>query len=256
MRKLERRAFICLMMAGILLAGIILFIVRFIEDGGKWATFYGNPSVYTNGHLNRGAVYDRNDELLVKNTPKGTIYNIDKAKREATVQVVGDEKGNISTSVLNLYKDKLIGYNLLTGTYSFSDSSQDIKLTIDAGVSKIASQALGDRNGLVGVYNYKTGEILCMVSNPTYDPKAVIGKDDIREGMYLNKLLSGVMTPGSIFKLLTAAAAIENLPDLDSFSYVCHGYRQIGNASGYRWCWGSRCGSDHRDFRVGAALRS
>lgn len=228
MRKLERRAFICLTMAAILLAGLVIFVVRFVEDGGDWASFYGNPSIYTNGHLNRGAVYDRNDVLLVKNTKAGTKYNEDQAIRRATVQVVGDEKGNVSTSILNVYKDSLIGYNLLTGTYSFSEKSKDIKLTIDSRLSKIASDALGNRDGLVGVYNYETGEILTMVSHPDYDPMYLPNLNEEKSGMYMNKFLSATMTPGSIFKLITSAAAIETLPDLDSFRYTCTGVRIVG----------------------------
>ena len=64
MKKLEIRSIICLMLAALLAAGVILFAVRFVKNGAKWATFYGNGSIYTNGVLNSGAVYDVNGVLL------------------------------------------------------------------------------------------------------------------------------------------------------------------------------------------------
>ena len=103
-------------------------------------------------------------------------------------------------------------------------------LTIDSDISKAALDALGDRNGTVGVYNYKTGAILCMVSTPTFDPNnpPTIGKNDT-SGTYINKLISYRTVPGSTFKLVTAAAAIEKL-DYENFSYQCRGREQYGKA--------------------------
>lgn len=225
MRKLEKRAVICLTMAAVLLAGLILYITRFVENGGTWATFYGNRSIYTNGHLTRGAVYDVNGVLLVKNTAEGTVYNDDPEVREATAHVVGDMKDNIPTAVMSAYKDRIIGYNLITGTYSFSDKGKEFKLTIDSEISKVAYNALNGRNGFVGVYNYETGEVLCMVSTPTLDP--INPPDNPPSGTYINKVISGKFTPGSIFKVLTSAAAIENISDIDKFSYYCTGTKMI-----------------------------
>ena len=65
------------------------------------------------------------------------------------------------------------------------------------------------------VYNYKTGEILAKVSAPTFDPNAVpedIETNEAYKGAYLDNTLSGSFTPGSIFKIVTAAAAMENTP--------------------------------------------
>ena len=43
-------------------------------------------------------------------------------------------------------------------------------IPLDARLNYIAYQAMNGRKGAVGVYNYKTGEILCMLSTPTFDP--------------------------------------------------------------------------------------
>ena len=78
----------------------------------------------------------------------------------------------------------------------------------------------------MGVYNYKTGEILCNVSAPSYDPTnkpADIETNSKYEGVYLNRLLNGLFTPGSTFKLVTSTCAIDNIPDIGSRTFSCSG---------------------------------
>ena len=77
MRKQERRAWICLILAVVLVAGVGLFGYRFAMHGGEWASFYGNSQIYTDGVINRGTVTDRYGEELLKCTPEGFIYNED-----------------------------------------------------------------------------------------------------------------------------------------------------------------------------------
>jgi Cell division protein FtsI/penicillin-binding protein 2 len=73
----------------------------------------------------------------------------------------------------------------------------------------------------VMISNYKTGEILCMVSSPSVDP--LDNDTEPEDGAYINRCISAAFTPGSTFKLVTSAAALENYPNLDSFSFCCTG---------------------------------
>ena len=228
MRRLERRAFISLLLAAVLFIGLLVFVYRFITHGGEWATFYGNQSLYSGDALSSGSIYDRDGTLLVANTEEGTYYNEDYNIRRGTLHAVGDTKGNISTSAMVAYRDKLIGYNLVTGTYKLKGKNEDIDLTIDADACSIAYQWLSYYDGgSVGVYNYKTGEILCLASAPGFDPSdpPVLEEGD-DSGIYINRFISATLTPGSIFKTVTTAAAIDNL-DWESFSYTCSGEREV-----------------------------
>ena len=99
-------------------------------------------------------------------------------------------------------------------------------LTVSADVQRTALAALDGRKGTVGVYNYKTGEILCAVSSPTYDPDDVPdveGNPETYEGVYVNRFLHATYTPGSVFKLVTAAAALDEIPDIGSRTFTCEG---------------------------------
>ena len=222
MRKLERRANICLLLAAALFLGVCVFTWRFVTKGEEWASFYGNRQIYTNGEINRGTIYDRNDVMLLDCSPKGITYPTNRELRRSTVHVVGDPNGNISTGAINMWKSELIGYDLLNGTYDTTKDGGKIKLTIDSKANIAAQEALGEKQGCVGVFNYKTGEIVCMVNTPAVDPLGNLPSDE-NSSVYFNTFLSGTLTPGSTFKLLTSAAAIETVEDIDSFSFQCNG---------------------------------
>ena len=154
MKKMEGRAILCLILAAALIAGLVFFIVRLVNNGDSWASFYANQHVYKNGVLAVGSVYDRNGEPLLENDGDGPHYNADRSIRRGTAHVVGDENLNVSTAVNYAFRSQIIGYNFITGTngFLFADNRQ-INLTIDADVSAAAFEALGGRNGFVGVYN-------------------------------------------------------------------------------------------------------
>ena len=214
----------------VLLGGMVVFGYRFIKHGGEWATFYGNTQIYTDGAINRGTITDRYGEELLKCTPDGFEYSYDWETRVATVHAVGDPQGNISDGAISIFKSQLIGYDILNGTYDTTANGKRIALTIDANANRTAYEALAGRTGAVGVYNWKTGEVVCMVSTPSFDPANEPDASDDDGGSYFfNNFLDGLLTPGSTFKLVTAAAVIDNMPDRDSFTYDCDGVNKLGD---------------------------
>ena len=233
MRKIEKRGVFCLILAALLGIGLAFFCFRFVADGGDWASYPYNRHLYTNeGVLKGGTILDRDGDVLSTMTADGSrIYHEDGDIRRATLHAVGDPAGNIGAGALTAFADKLSGYNVLTGAYSPLGAGNELYLTIDAYLNNIAYQALGRMSGTVGVYNYKTGEILCMVSTPTFDPADPpdIDPEDPRVGrVYVNRLLSANSIPGSIFKVVTLDAAVENIPDLFERTWTCTGSVEIG----------------------------
>lgn len=229
MRKLEHRAVLLLVLALILFSGLAFFVFRYVTQGETWAMKFYNMHVFRNGHLATGRVYDRNGILMADNTGKEIKFVDDQTTRMATAQVVGDGYGFVSTSAESAFRDKLVGYNLLTGTYSVTGLGNDVHLSIDSDVCRIAYNALGSREGLVGVYNYKTGQVICMTSTPSFDPADPPQPDNAKSGTFMNKFMSGNLTPGSIFKLVTSAAAFEKIPpkELKKFKFNCSGVHEI-----------------------------
>ena len=232
MKKIERRTLVCLALALCLAAGMCVFIGKYLLYGGSWASSAFNRHLYnTDGQLASGTVLDRDGDVLSTVTEDGkrTYYdNVD--VRKATLHAVGDLQGNIGTGALNAFADQLTGYSLLNGAFG-ADAGSDLYLTIDARYNYEAYQALGGHAGTVAVYNYKTGEILCMVSAPSYDPLNVpadIETNDRYKGAYINRFLSSTFTPGSIYKTVTLMAALEEIPDLAQRTWTCEGSVQIG----------------------------
>ena len=220
----------CLLIAGVLFVGIVIFGVRFVNHGGEWASFYGNSQIYTDGMINRGTVTDRYGEVLMECTRDGIYYNTDWSTRVSTVHAVGDPRGNISSGAINIFKSQLIGYDILNGTYDTSSEGKRISLTIDARANAAAYYALNGRTGAVGVFNWKTGEIMCMVSTPSFDPAGSLPDDD-GSSYYFNNFIDGAMTPGSTFKLVTSAAVIDKMDDRDSFTFDCDGANEYSGVN-------------------------
>lgn len=248
MKKLEGRALMCIALAAVLIIGLGVFIAKLVINGDDWASFYANAHVYSQGRLAVGTVYDRNGTILLENDENGPHYNDDEGIRRGTFHVVGDKNMNISTAVNYAFRSDIIGYNFITGTNgSIFLDNRTLNLTIDGDVSKTAYEALNGRNGLVGVYNWRTGEIICMTSNPSLDPEADNQSVEAESGTYINKVLSSADTPGSIFKLVTTKAALENIQGIDDWSFRCTGSYTIDGEK-------ITCSSAHGTVNIYSAL--
>lgn len=229
MRKIEKRAVLCLIIALALIAGLGLFCFRFVTNAADWAAYPYNRHMYSNsGQLLSGTILDRDGDVLTEVKDGERVYYPDATVRRATVHAVGDGSGYIGTGALTAFADRLSGYNLITGGYSPLGSGRNLTLTLDAYLNVTAYNAMDGRQGTVGVYNYKTGDILCMVSTPSFDLENPPDASSAEDGVYLNRFLSSAQVPGSIFKTVTLTAALENLPDLKDRIFTCTGETTVG----------------------------
>ncbi len=219
MKRLRGRTAITLILTALLAAGVIFFCVRLFLHGGEWVGFFGTT------YYDAGAIYDSNGVLLYDGET-GT-YAENQSTRKATLHLVGDR--NFGTSLRSALSSRLSGFNPITGT---TLGSHDVSLTVDASLNETALEALGGSKGVVAVYDYTSGDMKCLVSSPTFDPQdppSDVNENPAYEGVYLNRFFSGTYPPGSTFKLVTTAAAIEKKKDLDSFRFTCTGSYQIGD---------------------------
>lgn len=231
MKKVSGRAIFPLILAIVLLAGTVLLCARYFAKAGEWVTFSGSPHVYTGVNLDGGVVTDRDGTLLLDSTD-GRTYSDDAATRTATMHLLGDRYGYIQAPLLGSFADDMIGFDKINGLYGAEGTEANAALTLSAAAQTAAYQALGNYHGTVGVYNYKTGEILCAVTSPSYDPDNMPDVDadtsGAYDGVYVNRFFQAAYTPGSIFKIVTLAAAIETVPDWESLTFTCEGKTIIG----------------------------
>ena len=231
MNRVTKRAGIMLVFILLLFAGVSFFVWEFFTKSDQWVTFAGSPHVYENSSNGSGIVTDREGTVLL-DTRGDRHYAADADIRRATLHWLGDRQGNISTKVVSHYVAEMSGFDHLDGIYAYGNPGGVAELTISARVQAAALEAMAGRKGTVAVYNYRTGEILCALSTPTFDPDNPpdIASDGsgAYEGVYVNRFAHSAYIPGSIFKVVTTAAALETVTDIESMSFVCYGEETYG----------------------------
>lgn len=224
MNRIATRAKSLILLAAILLGGFFFFVGEFCAQADRWVVFPRSPHVYSAGNIGCGVVVDR-DGYLILDLNDGRTYTEDLQLRKSTLHWVGDRYGMISAPALPHYLSESSGFDLLNGLYTYGGYGAVQTLTLSSSVQKAALAALGDKKGTIAVYNYKTGQLLCSVTTPTYDPDNV---PQAQDGMYMNRFTQNTFTPGSIFKIVTTAAVLEKAPHLLNETFVCNDVYQMG----------------------------
>lgn len=229
MNRIASRSWIVLVFVLILVVGTVFFLGEFALNAENWVFFPGSPHVYQGMKLEQGVIADREGNPLLSLAGNDT-YTPNPLLRQAMLHWIGDRDGNIYTPLMDHYTRPMMGFDLINGLYAYGNAPGVLGLTVSSKVQLAAMEALGDAKGTVAVYNYKTGEILCALSAPYFDPDQVpdISIDPVKyEGVYLNRFTQVTYTPGSIFKVVTTAAALELLPDIEDQLFECSGEVEI-----------------------------
>lgn len=240
MKRIMTRSIIVLIVAIAFFGGICFLAFRVVTQNTDWIQQpYNGHMAATDGLAGAGTITDRNGVVLAYNDANDKrCYHDDQTTRESLLHVVGDNSLNISTAVQSMFRTDLTGYSFFLGLglpHSLK-TNRDVQLTVDADACAAAYQALGGHKGACVVYNYKTGEVLCSTSRNSYDPAnppeitEENEHDEQYEGVYLDNVVSSAFTPGSTFKIITSASAIENIPDIYQQTFTCTGeYEVLGS---------------------------
>lgn len=164
----------------------------------------------------RGRILDREGNVLAESLADGSRYYHDASSAHA-VGYLDPRYG--SQGVEFVFTGELTG-NRAAGWRGALDAEftrgglvgDDIRLTLDPEVQAAAAAALGARRGAVIALDPRNGDVLAMVSVPTYDPGALGTNGDALmadpASPLLNRATQGLYPPGSTFKTVTAAAAL------------------------------------------------
>jgi penicillin-binding protein 2 len=175
---------------------------------------------------------DRIEEGDNANNYLGTEYigkeGLEKRYEAVLHGTTGFEKVEVSAS----------GKPIRTLTRIASQPGNNLVLSIDIKLQQLIEQWYGDRKGALVALDPSTGEILAMVSKPTYDPNLFVDGIDVdnwrslNESLdrpLLNRPLSGVYPPGSTYKPFMALAALETGKRTPEQSIADPGYFWFGN---------------------------
>ena len=231
MNRVTKRTWMMGIFILVLLLGMLLFLGEYALKARKWVVFQGSPHVYNNANIGLGTLTDRSGEVLLDITEERT-YSENETTRMSTLHWLGDRKGYINASAVTNYAAEMSGFDMINGLYSRSGTGGRMELTLSSRIQNVALKAMKGQKGTIGVYNYKTGEILCAVTTPTYDPEKVpdISADTTGayEGVYLNRFIQSAYVPGSIFKVVTTAAALDCVPGIEEMTFKCSGKLEYG----------------------------
>jgi len=200
--------------------------------GERWFITPYNPRIQNmKTTIEAGDILDRDGRLLLYTKGGERKYIDNKDRRISVAHIIGDGYG-LTYGAQTFFAKYLFGFDkgsierisdLLSGQ---ERKGSDITLTIDAKLSAKAKDALGDSEGAVVVMNYETGEILASVSSPSFDPADMsMFLEGGGESELVNRAFVGLYPPGSIFKLITAAALLNN--DMADFETECDGSTKI-----------------------------
>ncbi|HSD07617.1 penicillin-binding protein 2 [Flavobacterium sp.] len=203
-----------------------------------------------------GFITQVNDKLIEKNKyyKSGDLIGR-QGVEESYEKILRGIKG-----VKYFQKDK---FNREIGSYkdgkydTIAVQGEDINLTIDAEIQKYGEQLMVNKRGGIVAIEPKTGEILALVTAPSYDPGILVGRqrsknytklyhDSIAKPLYDRGLLAEY-PPGSPFKIMTGLVGLqENVVD-ESTTFMCsHGFYYAPGR--FQGC---HCGGGPRDLHVG-----
>ena len=215
----------------------------------------------------RGTIYDRNGSALTKGKRETVLtQSREYVDKDLYVHALGyisnkygltgleaayDKELSTYSSIGTGFRTFLKDFNIQSVKDGFNKRNEEEKkignsivTTLDPDIQKAAYNALGDRVGAVVALNPKTGEILAMVSKPTYDPNdldnvmAQANSNKLPVSPLINRAVVGLYPPGSTFKTITTTSALENIPGItsrifhDTGKLVFNGSYSLSNAGG------------------------
>ncbi|HHX08426.1 MAG TPA: hypothetical protein GX730_03200 [Chloroflexi bacterium] len=131
----------------------------------------------------------------------------------------------------DLYVKDLQGQVLTKIAEADAKPAQSIYTTINSQLQYWLQQSLGDQVGAIVVMERDTGKVIAMVSNPGFDPNVFVGPSytyysiaEVTQNPFnpmYNRAAQGVYPPGSVFKIVTMAAALETGVFTKDYPYFC-----------------------------------
>lgn len=223
---LNKRLLFVMIFFVLLFMGLALYLVYFqLFKSNEIAKNENNRRLWINeDSIDRGDIYDRNDNLLAydeenSDGTKTRIYNYGAVSstvtgyNSKTYGKTGLEK-TFNKWLLNLHDENLSQFRKMIVN---NDKGNDLHLTLNQNIQNLTYNYMSQYTGAAVVMNPKTGEILAMVSLPTFNPNTVDADWENltanNNGPLVNRASAGLYRPGSTFKIITTNALLDSKID-------------------------------------------
>lgn len=224
---------------GALLIGLFLMFGAYFSYsvyfyGGRWFANAYNPRISSQKqNVIAGSVTDRDGVILATTGEDGERqYASSATLRRAVSHVLGDNNGHVANGVETFHAQYLLGFQagfwdrLVQAMSGESRRGDNLRLTLSSKLNVYIADAFPKgKNGAVVVLNYRTGEVLGMVSQPDFDPLAIDTYIQSEEdnGELVNRATQGRYPPGSTFKIITQSSGYLNIANLSAQIFNCIG---------------------------------
>lgn len=222
---MNRKIILLLTLIGVLFLSLAVYLSIFgVTEGPLLEKSVYNQRLYDKeNEIERGKIKDRNGVILARSKEKDGSFIREYPYGKLYTHVLGYSSKVYGKSKIELiFNDYLSGNNNLGAAFNIANalagegkSGFDVTLTIDHKLQSYASDLLGGRNGSVILMDGKSGAIRAMVSNPTFNPSEEYLSEHFEElseredSPFLSRATSGLYAPGSTWKIITAAAALD-----------------------------------------------
>ena len=198
------------------------------------AQYIKRGSIITSDGLTLAESVQQQDGTYVRSYPNGNM----------AAHVVGYYSQQYGTSgietsqndTLTGSKDYSSWQNAVSSLAGLTEPGNSVKLTIDSRIQRAAEAALAGRTGSIVVLDPRSGAVLAWASSPTYDNTnieaamaAANGQDGSSTSLY-DRATQALYTPGSTFKVITLASALEHGTAQLTTTYNSPGRMEIGGA--------------------------
>ena len=202
---------------------------KYIEDGS---------SSHVIGYVSDTSVKDlENSKLLREINVPGLKTGKNGLEKSLNEPMIG--KPGLQRFEVNAYGKRIKELKFVEGTVG-----KNFRTTLDQEVQKFASELMKDKSGSVCVMDIYTGDIVSMVSSPTFDPNKFVhgisledwqGLIEDTKKPLINKSIAGLYPPGSTIKPIVALSALENDVISPKFVVECTGSIEL---YGHKYhCW-------------------
>jgi len=206
--------------------------------GSRWYSYGANPRLSAQKQqVVKGEVLDRNGVSLAATVDGSRVFASSSRMRSALVHLLGDRDGMIANGIETFQAGYLYGVSssLMDAIRHLTHPQDERKgntltLTVDAELCAAIPEAFEKhsltqgKNGAAVVLNYETGELLALISLPSFDPDQASAESIAAlDNPYWNRATQALYPPGSTFKIVTSAAALEKLPGVAERTFECGG---------------------------------
>ena len=241
-KRLSHSMLFCSALFALLVANLTMIMV--VQADYYQGMPGNNHSLAKEARTERGTISTYDGVVLAQSVPTedGTFERVYPAGDLAS-QVVGYSSARFGTSgIEQAYNDTLKGKenfaswtDVLNSFAGIGGAGNDVALTLNSKIQQAAQDALAGRTGACVVMDPDTGAVLAMASSPTYDAadfETVIeqANADSSDTRLINRAIHALYSPGSSFKIVSLATALEDGVADENTVYDAPGSMEIGNA--------------------------